>query len=75
MAPQAAVDLMHFGSRNGPTELEKGPDAERIGAELAAKGHEIRIDTFTSGLHAVLVTPQGLIGAADPRREGVALGD
>jgi gamma-glutamyltranspeptidase/glutathione hydrolase len=75
MGPQAALDLDHFGSRNGPTELEKGPDAERIGAALAGKGHAIRIGEFTSGLHAILVTRNGLVGAADPRREGVALGD
>ena len=28
-----------------------------------------------SGLHAVALTPGGLEGGADPRREGVALGD
>jgi gamma-glutamyltranspeptidase/glutathione hydrolase len=75
MTPQQALDLMHFGSRNGATELEKGPEADRIAAALAAKGHEVRIGTFTSGLHAILVTPEGLVGGADPRREGVALGD
>jgi gamma-glutamyltranspeptidase/glutathione hydrolase len=70
-----ALALMHFGSRNGPTELEAGPDAERVGAGLAAKGHDVVTRPATSGLHAIQLTPRGLAGAADPRREGVALGD
>jgi gamma-glutamyltranspeptidase/glutathione hydrolase len=30
---------------------------------------------MNSGVHAIAVTPDGLEGGADPRREGVALGD
>jgi gamma-glutamyltranspeptidase/glutathione hydrolase len=30
---------------------------------------------MTSGEQVIAVTPQGLEGGADPRREGVALGD
>ena len=42
--PQVAVDLPNFGSRNGPTELEAGTEAEGWKAALEAKGHEVRAD-------------------------------
>jgi gamma-glutamyltranspeptidase/glutathione hydrolase len=73
--PQAAVDLANFGSRNGPTELEAGTEAEAWRAALEAKGHEVRLMDMTSGIQAVVLTPQGFLGGADSRREGVAIGD
>ncbi len=75
MDPQAAVDLGNFGSRNGPTELEKGTEAERWKAALEAKGHEVRLLEMTSGIQAIVKTPEGFVGGADGRREGVAIGD
>ncbi|MET3889901.1 gamma-glutamyltranspeptidase/glutathione hydrolase [Bosea sp. OAE506] len=75
MDPQAAVDLGNFGSRNGPTELEKGTEAEGWKAALEAKGHEIRLVEMTSGIQAIVKTPEGFVGGADGRREGVAIGD
>ena len=42
--PQVAVDLPNFGSRNGPTEIEAGTEAEGWKAALEAKGHEVRAD-------------------------------
>ncbi|OYX01399.1 MAG: gamma-glutamyltransferase [Bosea sp. 32-68-6] len=75
MDPQAAVDLGNFGSRNGPTELEKGTEAEGWKAALEAKGHEIRLIDMTSGIQAIVKTPEGFLGGADGRREGVAIGD
>lgn len=70
--PQDAVALKHVTNRDGPTDVED-PALE---APLAALGHEVRVRDMTSGLHAILVTGDGrLVGAADPRREGVALGD
>ncbi|TNC65359.1 gamma-glutamyltransferase [Rubellimicrobium roseum] len=73
--PQEAVDLPNFGSRNGPTELEAGTEAERWAAALEAMGHEVSISDMTSGIQAIVVSPAGLIGGADSRREGVAIGD
>jgi gamma-glutamyltranspeptidase/glutathione hydrolase len=73
--PQRAVDFPNMGSRNGPTEIEKGTEAEPWKAALEAKGHEVRAIEMTSGAQAIVVTPQGYLGGADGRREGVAIGD
>lgn len=75
MDPQQAVDFGNFGSRNGPTELEKGSEAEAWKAALEAKGHEVRLLEMTSGTQAIVKTPEGFLGGADGRREGVAIGD
>ena len=75
MDPQQAVDFGNFGSRNGPTELEKGTEAEAWKAALEAKGHEVRLLEMTSGTQAIVKTPEGFLGGADGRREGVAIGD
>ncbi|MHB2166652.1 gamma-glutamyltransferase [Alsobacter sp. R-9] len=73
--PQQAVDLPNVLSRNGPTELEAGTEAQGWKAALEARGHEVRMVEMTSGIQAIVVTPEGFIGGADSRREGVAIGD
>ena len=73
--PQVAADLPNVGSRNGPTELEAGTEAEGWKAALEAKGHEVKLIDQNSGIHAIVVTPAGLVGGADSRREGVAIGN
>lgn len=75
MDPQQAVDFGNFGSRNGPTELESGTEAEAWKPALEAKGHEVRLLEMTSGTQAIVKTPEGFLGGADGRREGVAIGD
>ena len=39
------------------------------------RNHEVRELEMTSGLQAVQKTASGLLGGADPRREGVVMGD
>ena len=70
-----AIALPNIGNRNGATEIETFPGAEALAAALAARGHEVRIWRRESGLGGIRVTPDGLEGATDPRREGAALGD
>ena len=72
---QQAIDLPNFGSLNGPTLLEdKRFPASTIDA-LKARGHEVREMNMTSGLQAIEHMPGGYFGGADPRREGVVMGD
>ena len=71
----AVTALPHVVNRNGPTDLEFGTALQGAAPGLRARGHEVRFQEMTSGTHAIAVTPRGLQGGADPRREGVALGD
>lgn len=65
----------HLTNRNGASELEQGTGAEQQKAKLERLGHSVKIKEMTSGLHAVRILPDGTLqGAADPRREGVAIG-
>jgi gamma-glutamyltranspeptidase/glutathione hydrolase len=73
--PQTAVDLPNALSRNGPTELEAGTEAEAWKPALETKGHDVVLTEMTSGIQAIVVTPEGFLGGADSRREGVAIGD
>lgn len=72
---QQAIDLPNRGSRNRFTELEKGTALHELAPRLRAMGHAVREIDFPSGLQGVLLTPQGLVGGSDPRREGLAAGD
>ncbi|PZW48689.1 gamma-glutamyltransferase 1 [Humitalea rosea] len=75
LTPQQAIDLPRIVTLGGPVELEAGTEAADLAPGLQAMGHRVVVQAETSGLHAILVTPQGLVGGADRRREGVALGD
>ena len=82
MNAQEAINLPNFGSLNGPSILEAKRFPAAVVEALKAKGHEIREIDMTSGLQAIERTTSagaasydGFFGGADPRREGVVLGD
>jgi gamma-glutamyltranspeptidase / glutathione hydrolase len=76
---QQAISLPNFGSRNGPTELEQDRSSAALADALKAKGHEVRVMPQTSGLQGIQrVVKDGKpmwFGGADPRREGIVMGD
>ena len=72
---QAAADLPNFGSRNGPFEIEKDVAGALMPLQMSTLGHETRVGPMTSGLHIIVRRGNRLEGGADPRREGVAIGD
>ena len=73
--PATAVALPHVSQRNrGTVALEPGMPATVVEG-LKALGHEIEEAEMTSGLHIIRILPDGtLLGGADPRREGAAIG-
>ncbi len=79
MVPQQAINLPNFGSTNGPTVLEEKRFPIATVDALKARGHEVREMNMTSGLQAISRgVAHGiplLMGGADPRREGVVMGD
>ena len=72
---QAAISMPHMLNRFGTYELEAGTKAEEFADDLKALGFETKIGDLNSGLQGTAIKPDGLIGGADPRREGVALGE
>lgn len=72
---QRAIDLPNFGSFNGPTVLEAGRFPASTVQSLKARGHQVNETEMTSGLQAIQRTDNGWFGGADPRREGVVMGD
>jgi len=75
MDPRTAVAMGHVVNRNGATDLEEGTEATDLAEALAALGHEVNVRPLESGLHAIRIDESGaMTGGADPRREGVVLG-
>ena len=68
---------MHW--QDGRLYLEGGIEPE-VAEQLRHKGHTVELSTrqdrYFGGVHAILIDPAtgSLTGAADPRRDGQALG-
>ena len=71
---QQAINLPKVTNRNHATTLELDTDIVKLKPALESRGHQVKIRALNSGLHAIEVTKDGLVGGADPRREGVVLG-
>lgn len=74
--PAQAAALPHVSQRNrGSVALEPGI-AGKISDGLAKRGHQVEIRDMNSGVHTIVIGPNGVLaGGADPRREGVAVGE
>ncbi len=74
MDVQKAVAAPHAVNRFGTFDLEEGSAIEPMAEPLQELGFETNLRALTSGLHMIAIG-ENLSGGADPRREGIALGD
>ena len=72
---QKAVALPNFGSEGGPFEIEYSPETLSLGFNMTSHGHAVTRVVMTSGINTIERRDGHLEGGADPRREGVAVGD
>ncbi len=70
---QAALDMPNILARTGALEVEAG--AETSGLELDSNGNKVTIGDMNSGLTAIHMKKGRILGAADPRREGIGMGE
>ena len=71
---QEAIAVGRITNRNDVTSLEKGTPLSTLQEDLEKRGHTVRVVDLNSGLHGIQVKQGKLLGGADPRREGVAVG-
>ncbi|MCM6776744.1 gamma-glutamyltransferase [Nocardia sp. CDC159] len=83
--PQQAVSAVAFGAGNTPVTgvggehpainaTDKG-DHDPLVQQLRAMGHQVSVNSQSSGLSALKRDGDGWIGGTDPRREGAVMGD
>jgi gamma-glutamyltranspeptidase/glutathione hydrolase len=76
MTPAQAIALPRQLNLNGSTRLEKSPANDALAPQLTAMGHSVVVaGGEASGLHGIERVKGGYIGGADPRRDGVVIGD
>lgn len=73
--PAKAAALPHVSHRNrGAIKVDPEMPAEIV-KRLRELGHDVEVGSMNSGVHTIVIGPDGsLTGAADPRREGQAMG-
>ncbi|MCB1650130.1 MAG: gamma-glutamyltransferase [Pseudomonadales bacterium] len=75
MSVQESVNFPNIIARGDTVRVEIGREPGQAMADsLKAEGYKVQeVDGENSGLHVILVTEDGLVGAADPRREGTVM--
>jgi gamma-glutamyltranspeptidase/glutathione hydrolase len=83
--PQQAVSAVDFGAANSPKTNVGGEhpaidtadngDHDPLVQGLRQLGHQVDISDQSSGLSAIVRDDEGWSGGADPRREGLVMGD
>jgi len=75
MDVQEAINAPRAISRNGPAELEAPFYRNRLLREnLERRGFDVHNAESVGSVQAVWIDGDWLLGAADPRREGLAIG-
>ncbi|OSI12828.1 hypothetical protein BWD09_13540, partial [Neisseria dentiae] len=62
-------------NRFGTYELEQNTTAAKQAEALQKIGYKTEVRDLNSGVQGIVITDKGLIGGADPRREGKVMGD
>jgi gamma-glutamyltranspeptidase/glutathione hydrolase len=75
MSPQAAVAAGHVVTSADTVLLEADTPAAALAPMLTARGEHVVVSPIPSGEQAIMLTKAGILGTADPRGEGVALGE
>jgi gamma-glutamyltranspeptidase/glutathione hydrolase len=75
LSMQEAVALPRIANLNGATELEQGTALIERADALRALGHQVQVRRHEGGLSGVRRSGDGWEGGADPRRDGVAIGE
>jgi gamma-glutamyltranspeptidase/glutathione hydrolase len=83
--PQQAVSMVDFGAANSPKtnvggehpNIDTGDNGDHDPLVLGLRklGHQVDLADQSSGLSAIVRDGPGWIGGADPRREGLVMGD
>jgi gamma-glutamyltranspeptidase / glutathione hydrolase len=83
--PQQAVSAVDFGAANSPKtnvggehpviDTSDNGDHDPLVQGLRELGHDVNLADQSSGLSAIVRDQPGWVGGADPRREGLVMGD